>query len=973
VKAIRNYFRNELSSYFQWADHGRELCWCNGTTIAFHEEILPVLDRISDGPFVDFSTIALALATVRGSWRDVAARLTSSVSFLKLSRLRLVRDAAESRRELLDSWPAILRRLDLLHQYAELHSLTPDTRAELISLVVRDCSGSSAIGIWDGLADAFEAGLPEEILTLREADDRMAVILLPEDINLTERLETDGDLMGRAILQILRLIRIASRLATSLPCDTVEELDQLLNTGIVDEIEVPEDVQLPDQRRQARGLLEELSTNDELQGFVRLTKQLIAGVTLPRTLSESDELQMGGVSDLSNRGQLDQLLLSELAHDDLTLSVRLALNEALYLRRELPPSAESRTRCVLIDTSLPLWGIPRLYATAAALALHATTDRQTRMRCFRSGRREVIASCLTTREGLMEQLAALEATSHSGASLESFFRIAGEESECAEPVLITTHDVVMCEEFRQALDKSCAGDLWLILVERDGNLKVLLRTRQGTSVRKQLQLPLKEILSPRTAEQVLPRKMPRDLPAISFLQQFPLRLSHRVRVGRCWSWGETAVTVSDDGRLMHWTEKGVGARQLAVGLPALSRGQCFLVERNAAEFKLLACPDDSETGTLVTIDGLNGLASMVKADYRIPLVTDTWLTDAALLVFGFNESQQKVCTAIGNLSGPFLGTFLLSDLTNRTGRTVLTPEQGFCVLNWIGGFSEWQLQRLPKSCQGQWRTTETTRGTWLSINQQRELTDPQAPDRFRPLMKELRAAGIRLQEFLEVSPDRDLIVIGYRHHDGIARIVVDLRTNRRVAINDLATIEFERTFMKVRQRTLHHAFTSIGVDGQRLLLRTSEGVSFQLTAGPSQESIRLLPETTQGRSADLITFSETPSPLGTSHTLQKAQWPNGSRAWLDSRGVLHLQSASRACPEITLVLCDGPVSGWLSSGEIFGEDYYCGRDASGAGLRRISAECAWCSVVRPFIESVPWTFHFTSDTSQTGNTALPGY
>ena len=35
-------------------------------------------------------------------------------------------------------------------------------------------------------------------------------------------------------------------------------------------------------------------------------------------------------------GDFDRLLVSELAHDDLTLSVRIALNEALYLRREAP-------------------------------------------------------------------------------------------------------------------------------------------------------------------------------------------------------------------------------------------------------------------------------------------------------------------------------------------------------------------------------------------------------------------------------------------------------------------------------------------------------------------------------------------------------------------------------------------------------------------------------------------------------------
>ena len=293
-----------------------------------------------------------------------------------------------------------------------------------------------------------------------------------------------------------------------------------------------------DQRIQARGLLNQLTDDRELGGVARLARQLIAAITLPRTLSEPDELQMGGVSDISNRGSFDKLLLSELANDDMTLSVRLALNEALYMRRESPPSPQTQTRCVLIDISLPLWGIPRLYATAAAMALHATSDKLVRINCFRSGRDTAEATVLTTREGLAEHLAALEPTEHPGASLESFLLAVESEPASAEPVLITTSDVLAGDAFRQALGKYCLGDLWLIVVERDGRLKVLQRTRQGTSVRKQLQLSLEEILSPQAVKHVKRLDVQDDIPAIFHLQQFPLLLSHQTRVGWLWTWGE---------------------------------------------------------------------------------------------------------------------------------------------------------------------------------------------------------------------------------------------------------------------------------------------------------------------------------------------------------------------------------------------------------------------------------------------------
>ena len=113
---------------------------------------------------------------------------------------------------------------------------------------------------------------------------------------------------------------------------------------------------------------------------------------------------------------------------------------------------------------------------------------------------------------------------------------------------------------------------------------------------------------------------------------------------------------------------------------------------------------------------------------------------------------------------------------------------------------------------------------------------------------------------------------------------------------------------------------------------------------------------------------------GSGFALHIAEWKNGSKAWLDTRGLLHLKSANRANLEITLAMRDGPLSGWLSSGEVFGDtyyygdDYYFGDNLTAQGLRRVTANVAWNLAIRPFIESVPWNFHFSSDTAQTGNT-----
>ncbi len=986
-----------------WADHGRELCWCNGVTIAFHEEISAVLDRLVDQNFPDFSTIALSLGTLRNSWPEVAAQLTHAVSVLMLSPNPLIRQAADLRKNLLQAWPDSLRKLSLMARYVEVYSPTTSQRAELIAHLLGEFSSNFAESTQEELASAVRAGLPEDWLK-DKSDERHSdvdLLLLPMSLGEALRISASREVTEFAVPRMLRLFRIAKSVAASIPCETVEQLHELLKTGIPDGIKVPE-YELLDQRTQTRGLLEQLSEDDELGGFARLTKQLIAAITLPRSLSEPDNLQMGGISDITNRGSLDKLLLSELAHDNLTLAVRLAMNEALYMRRESPPSPQTITRSVLIDLSLPMWGIPRLYATAAAMALHVTSGKQIRINCFRSSVSGMKATLLTTRDSLHDHMTVLEPTEHPGASLPSFFQTIADEPLSAEPVLITTSDVLESLEFRQTLDKTCTSDLWLIVVERDGRLKVLQRTRQGTSLHKQLQLPLEEILSRRSAEKVRRTDLPDDLPAVFHLSRFPLLLSHQTRIDRLWKWGETAIAVTDDGRLMHWTEKGLGARQLAAGLVGRSDAKIFLVQRPTGLFlQLLICPMSDQVGTLLTVSGTHGEVSVAKADYRIPMVTDIVVTEPALLVFGKTHERMEVCSAIEHDEGTFLGTHILNEVLIRNGRCLSSRGQAMSVLNWVGGQYSWLLQRLPDWCEQYVSVAEQNIGDYIAIDEAGQLIDPQNPKRFRALNEELRSKyDVGLLSFREVSIDGDLAVVSHNSlvdaagNRGSGKTIIRTSTLKRPsghttidlqsatviassqnesANGELARIEYERASKLIRQHTPHYRFARIGTDSGRLLLKDSNGGLFHVAWDSHISAIKLGPVVLDGALQGLIEFVDSPPVPGTGYTLQTATWDNGSMAWLDSRGLIHLKSGNRANPEITLVMRDGPLSGWLSSGEVFGDNYYCGKNPVSHGLRRVTADSAWNSAIRPFIESVPWNFHFSSDTAQAGNTVLPEY
>ena len=63
---------------------------------------------------------------------------------------------------------------------------------------------------------------------------------------------------------------------------------------------------------------------------------------------------------------------------------------------------------------------------------------------------------------------------------------------------------------------------------------------------------------------------------------------------------------------------------------------------------------------------------------------------------------------------------------------------------------------------------------------------------------------------------------------------------------------------------------------------------------------------------------------GARFDLTVAGWADGSRAFLDSRGMLHLKSSDPAVPEVTLVLANDRLAGWASDGTAFGPPFFFG-------------------------------------------------
>jgi hypothetical protein len=332
-----------------------------------------------------------------------------------------------------------------------------------------------------------------------------------------------------------------------------------LQTGL-DEIVIATDAEVP-AGESARDLMREIEDDYELGGIARLAKLLLASLQFPRPLSNPDEMPIGGVADITNRGPLDRLILSELAYDDMTLAVRVALNESLYLRREPQARPMARQRFVLLDSGLRMWGVPRVFAAAVALAIAAQGDSHLAVNAWRADGEAVVPIVFASKKGLINHLAQLDHRLHPGAALPEFAKKIGDATISTDVVLVISDDTLADREFSQLLAESNIGPLFIVTVNREGEYRLLQRSRRGTKVLREARFNLDDVLQPRRKKSTaLLDGRDEGLPAILNIEPFPLLASYQVRLDNSWYvQGVGTITLTSDGRLLCWSNSNFGA------------------------------------------------------------------------------------------------------------------------------------------------------------------------------------------------------------------------------------------------------------------------------------------------------------------------------------------------------------------------------------------------------------------------------
>ncbi|MBS0658418.1 MAG: hypothetical protein JSR82_09275 [Verrucomicrobia bacterium] len=882
---------------WHWEAEGGALVWQDGLTIALREEVTALLESQTARRWPPFEAFVLVLAACRGRTLSEAELVQRSHRTKAGGMLSLLQPGTAATFE--------RARLGLERVAALPESLRRGhgVRRQLAAL----------LGEEQPAADAGEAERQREIL--RVLGEGAVGLLGPEEDwrDPMPALAALADAFG-----------------------TVDEagLTRRLRTGIAAPLQ-PAEVPL-EPARQVRALLQRLASEPERAGLARAARDVLAALQLPRRVATTDELSSSGAADLANRGPLDRLLLSELAHDDDVLAARLALREALYVRREPPAMPPAGSFVVLLDAGIRSWGAPRVFGLAVALALAALDEKRPRFACYRAsddGGGSVVPLQLETATGLEAALEALEMSAHPGPALRAFCSLrawtpsAGETEP--EAVIVLTPEALADPDFQRCLAEvpRLPRTLYFATVARDGDFALTLHPTSGRAPTSAARIDLTEL----TAEP--PRRQPDESDLPVFLRQSPtplllpvhagLRASIRLRDGqRCalterrelWTWNPLAQPAPQ------------GSLRRAHHLP----GGRLLLLREEPDGRVLVVTTSREEGRLPLV--LADLASetqervWVSTRHAPQAVSES--NDESMLLFHYADRIEAVDVRTGeirdsrNLSeglrrgeGRSSPTWL-----QRCGPRYYRHEAQLVAAAWDGrllfvpfdGARADFLAVFARPGRGVWGLAKN--GAFGDFSEGKFV--PREQWEVRPDLR-FGAISAGAEILFLVDPTKPA--------GGGLFLQVDVqgkRSHRHYGNDPLAA--FAQADLPP-DRHSRNRLRRLGVTSEhRLALENRSGGWIVLDAKPGAGLVCTIQSRNSLHLRDAREFEPVQRPRTAADALQLVRFPSGARAYLDTRGLLHLCPADTSRPELTVTLGDGQCGVWASDGRWAGPPYFLG-------------------------------------------------
>lgn len=272
-------------------------------------------------------------------------------------------------------------------------------------------------------------------------------------------------------------------------------------------LELDEEDEQETGRVEVKDLIDELIDNSKTFHVGSLVRRIWSGLNIPLHSKMPSRQPLGGVSDLTNKGDFDKLLISEFANDDLLFLSRLANNEALYLNRETPPEQNDMHRVILIDVSIKNWGTPKsvAFATMLAIARHPKTDITCSAYVVGNGYHPVSIDSV---DRLVEGLQFLDAGLHAAKGLAEFFK-EYPSNDNREVFVITTPSTLKNSDMLRAVHELHNQVNYWIHTDAEGNIDVYKKQQSSKKHTQHIQLPLADLWKKPPKEKI---RQTRDYP-----------------------------------------------------------------------------------------------------------------------------------------------------------------------------------------------------------------------------------------------------------------------------------------------------------------------------------------------------------------------------------------------------------------------------------------------------------------------------
>lgn len=542
------YFRAPKNYFWHWDDDGTVIQWQNGRTICYRDDLLGILQQVNTG-LPPLSPLLLLLTACENPLH------TQDMFFLNREVVKFGAEKESS---------ALRKTLDYALKFLEFVAALPanlrtgQKRVHLIYEIFSEAKFTFSNRQMDNAILELSSG---------RMDKTVYHYFLPE---ATEEEFTRCLLYFCTALQKFPSVQsLTTKLRTGL--DKIPEAAPAL---------LPEDLSL--------NLYDQLLQDPITAGIAQLAKRLTAALNIPMQSKGSSDQPFGGISDITNRGNYDKLLLSELAHDDELLMARLVNNEALYFRREQPPENPKTQRIILMDTTLKMWGTARVFALSAGLACAQQNKHSELLQAYTLGGKKYTPVSLNSKHGIIQALETLDPALHCGKALEDVVQSIPAVAK-NEFIFITNARLLHSAAFYASLSAVKALLSFIITVTDSGELHLYEYVNGVSKMISSAKIDVDELLAAPGTQ--LKRKKDNDaLPAFLLQKPSPLFFPYiRIKVSHekiVIKEGFGAVIINETQRVLFISEKNTGKASVEL-MSTIEKGEYTLGVDSNGEINIL--------------------------------------------------------------------------------------------------------------------------------------------------------------------------------------------------------------------------------------------------------------------------------------------------------------------------------------------------------------------------------------------------